>query len=809
MKIRRFLSLVLCLCMVMALFVGIPATANAEDVITYKVENGDYLFKICKNLGLDYYQCKNAIMILNGYTSELQLSRISVGQTIKLPASNAVAATVKASTTTTVATTTTAGSTTTVTTTSSTISGVPGAASAYNYAFYLVQHTVQYGQTLTTICNQYGTSYAAYSSMILAMNGLKSANSVWAGKTIYVPSATVPAAGAAYGVVAHTVANGQTMTSICAQYGISLANWSAVIQGLNTGINMNSVKVGQKVYIPTPISTVPSSGISTVPSTGAPSSPTAVNTGYEITFRDINTAEGTPYATVNGVNVSKAAAGSTIVVAGNSSTGYAIHTIDVYTGDGASKSTFLGNSFTMPSCNVRIKVNYKEAYGVVKNPTTNGTFEILVSGVPDHYALPGDKITVVPEPNTGFSVKKISVDGVALPASAKQKDGTWTFTMPTPAGKDVNVDVEFKDAEYKELSWNEVSGLTNGSFIVKVNNMQIPNKSGVAKDASVVVYLNPNPGIGADVTVTEKGTTNQIAVVAVSGNTYSFKMPEKDSQINIRYYNSTRYNINTRLVQENSGTVAYSVFGNNTFSALPGEEVTIIPVAANYYEFKEAYVRFANNNAAVAMTSPTSFIMPATDVNVFVEFGKVNEATKHAVTFVSGNYTGAITDDTGLQRQMFVQSEWVRVHFDFDHNKWKNIKVQYRLVGTEPWTDATALGNEWYRFQMLNGNVEVRALLEPFSNWVTIHLKNAVNSDGGVVVLLTASVDNVIAADGTIVENASKVVLTATVAEGYSFEGFTVSSGAKNELVKIDDTHSSYIIHWDDPASLTFEAKAS
>ena len=119
MKKNRLISLLLCLCMVLTFFTGLVSTANADDgnVISYTVENGDYLFKICRNLGIDYYQCKQAIMILNGFTTEIQLNRISVGQTIKLPASNAVASTVKGTTTTTttVSTTTTVGGTTTTT----------------------------------------------------------------------------------------------------------------------------------------------------------------------------------------------------------------------------------------------------------------------------------------------------------------------------------------------------------------------------------------------------------------------------------------------------------------------------------------------------------------------------------------------------------------------------------------------------------------------------------------------------------------------------------------------------------------------
>ena len=99
MKNKRFLSLVMAIVLAASLFAGISVTASADgEVVTYTVKSGDYLYKICKNQGLDYYACKSAIMILNGFTTETQLNRVYVGQQIKLPASNALAATVSTTT---------------------------------------------------------------------------------------------------------------------------------------------------------------------------------------------------------------------------------------------------------------------------------------------------------------------------------------------------------------------------------------------------------------------------------------------------------------------------------------------------------------------------------------------------------------------------------------------------------------------------------------------------------------------------------------------------------------------------------------
>ena len=94
MKTNRFISLLLCVVMIMSLFTGLAGSASADDVIVHEVQSGEIMLKICEKHGLNYYACKNAIMQLNGFTSEAQLGKLSVGQKIKLPASDALAGSV-------------------------------------------------------------------------------------------------------------------------------------------------------------------------------------------------------------------------------------------------------------------------------------------------------------------------------------------------------------------------------------------------------------------------------------------------------------------------------------------------------------------------------------------------------------------------------------------------------------------------------------------------------------------------------------------------------------------------------------------
>ena len=273
MKTNRFISLLLCVVMIMSLFTGLAGSASADDVIVHEVQSGEIMLKICEKHGLNYYACKNAIMQLNGFTSEAQLGKLSVGQKIKLPASDALAGSV--STTSAVVTSTTIGGTTMTTTTSY----VGTTATGGNIAYYLTAYTVQAGDTLAGICNKLGSNYYYYSPVILGINSLTNANYIRPGQVLLIPTSTP--GGAGYAVVAHQVQPGETTTSICNRYGVSYQAMRQLVNGLNRRDNMDKIYAGQTVYVPTTnagavATTVVSTGTTTTTTgtTAAASSPT-------------------------------------------------------------------------------------------------------------------------------------------------------------------------------------------------------------------------------------------------------------------------------------------------------------------------------------------------------------------------------------------------------------------------------------------------------------------------------------------------------------------------------------------------------
>ena len=133
---KRLISILLTVLMVMSLFSGMSLSAYADtttvltaDTIQYTMAEGDFVLRICQRLGLNYYTCKQAIMILNNI-NDGQWNKLPVGKVLTLPASDAdavlissgkavtgVGVTGSTGTTVTVPTTTTTTGTTTTTTT--------------------------------------------------------------------------------------------------------------------------------------------------------------------------------------------------------------------------------------------------------------------------------------------------------------------------------------------------------------------------------------------------------------------------------------------------------------------------------------------------------------------------------------------------------------------------------------------------------------------------------------------------------------------------------------------------------------------
>lgn len=604
MNTKRILSMVLAIILTVSLFAGITGTAYADDsqVITHTVSSGQYLQKICKSYGLTYDSCKKAIMLLNGFTSNTQLNRIYPGQVIKLPASDAIASTVRSEV---------------VIGNSSSSSGsstTPTTSNGDSVAYYLVQHTVKSGETLAGICNSLGSSYSQYANTILTINGISSVTHVYAGKTIYIPVTSKPTTGTYYSVVAHKVVSGETTTAICNTYGMNYSNNRTLVNGLNDGYNLNSIKVGQTIYVPT---------TKTISSSGGSGSSSSTTTGYAITIASSGT--GTAYATVNGATVTTAAKDAKVVINATTATSSVLKIEKVQRADTKALISFdeANDSFTMPNCAVIVTVSFTQGKAINKQVSGEGSFETYVNDTVASFTAPGKTVTVKTSPDSGYVTESVTVSGAVV---KKVANNTYTFTMPNSAA---NVVVKFKAATYYEVTVNYDSvgktTTTLGSAIAQVDGVKVTK---VAESAVVVVKGSPITGYIIDKVQYVYGSTTKNAT-KISDNEWSFEMPASKTDIVVVFGRNDRYNINTVLV-DTYGYASYKVKDDNgnlvdTNSAKAGESVYATVSSQEWWNVTLDSISYANGTATVPFEKPSAtcpyykFTMPAASVTVYTK----------------------------------------------------------------------------------------------------------------------------------------------------------------------------------------------
>ena len=113
-----------------------------------------------------------------------------------------------------------------------------GAAGATGDAF---MHTVKSGETLSGIAQQYGIAAAS----LAAANNIAEGDVIRIGQELVIPGLSRQAAIAA-SAVRHTVAAGESLSTIAQQYGVS----TAALMAFNDITDPNKILVGQVLLIP-------------------------------------------------------------------------------------------------------------------------------------------------------------------------------------------------------------------------------------------------------------------------------------------------------------------------------------------------------------------------------------------------------------------------------------------------------------------------------------------------------------------------------------------------------------------------------
>ena len=637
---KRLISMLLTVLMVASLFGGMSVSAYADEAYAtqeYTVKSGDTLLHICDKLGLNWYNCQAAINKLNNI-SEAQYRKLTVGQTIKLPATDADAAKiVKAGTSSSSST----GGTVITGGTGSSTSG-SSSASGVNAAYWLIPYTMQKGETVAGVCNALGINFTAYKDQIKTINNISAWNKVAAGKTLLLPSASAPAAGTScYAVVAHQIQKGETTYSICNQYGVSYNANASLMQTLNPNTSLTNIKYGKTLYIP--VATVITSGSSSSSGTGSSSGSSSSSGSGSSSGSSSSSGSGSSTTktyklssgtvkngkisfTVSGKTVTSAAAGSTVTIVATPDSMCGLESVSLKYADGSATPKVTDGSFTMPACDVVVNATFAKGYymGAI---SAHGTVTLYNNNVATTTAAKGAEITVKVSPDAGYTVSRIYVqknDGSKTIVKNDMKSGS-TFTMPDCA---VFVCVEYTETAGYKL--NKVNTDLKGSYKTLVNGSEVSKASA---GATVEIVCSPASGYAAedkDITVTSVAYNTKIAVV--NGK---FTMPSSDVNIEVAFQKSSQDKYALIAGSEYAGTVTFQVGGKETYTAIKGDTVTVNTSFRTGYDTLydlEKYVVTGAGNTQELKGSNT-FTMPGYDVTVTPVF-KHKEAT---ITEVKSN----------------------------------------------------------------------------------------------------------------------------------------------------------------------------
>ena len=552
---KRFISLLLTVLMILSLFSGLSihayaaTTAYGANTIEYTMGQGDYVLRICQKLGLNYYTCKDAIMILNNIYDG-QWNKLAVGRVLTLPASDydAVLITNGARTTTynsgAAATTANTGvaitgtATTGTVSTANTASFVQAQASADTLAYYLVPYTMSYGETVSGVCNNLGVNFSIFSPFIKQVNNIASWNRVKAGDTLIIPTPVCPSVGTScFGVMKHVVSSKDTAYGIVSSKGVSYAANELLLKALNQTDNLAAIKAGSNFFYPVPMTvSVPGTG-----NPGATSTTTTVTTTtdgngttttsttstsklYTLTS-GMSASDGIMLFYVNNQAVTAAPAGAKVSVLTDTNSGKAIQSLTVKHADGTADLYLSGDSFIMPSCNVRVDANIKSGHDINITSNYSGKAAASVGGVSVQSAVKGATV-VIKSTDPNYEIYSVSATYKKLISSSTKTalsvSSSNAFIMP-----DADVDVEITLRPVSTFAFY-VNDPANGSFYLQVNGSPVTR---AAKGAAVTVVAKADAGY-EPLTLSVKNH-NTGASLNVFSNT--FTMPAFDVDVEVTF----------------------------------------------------------------------------------------------------------------------------------------------------------------------------------------------------------------------------------------------------------------------------------
>ena len=527
---KRLICMLLFVLMIVSLFAGTSVSASAETVsystMTYRMVSGDYVLRICQRLDLNYYVCKTAIMKLNNINSDDQFRHLPVGKLLTLPSTDADAVVITtghgstAKTTTTTATSTAAAST--IAASTPTNATVSASSSGDPIWFWIVPYELHTGETLTDAMNALGMSGTDFRDSIKKINQIKDWGASRTDTSILLPTYYPPSSNfSRITVYAHMMRAGETPANVVTARGLNYTKIKGILDILNEKYGgVASVQTGQRLFYP-------------IASTGKVYGK-GTDGSYEL-LSDLNSADGTVEFYVDGTRVYGAKPGTTVKFVLKPAKGKAVKDIVLKFANGQADMFLTGDSFTMPSCDVRLSASFQSGHSITLQPNYEGRAAARVDGVNVSSAAKGARVMVV-STDPSLEIKELYVNYTTL-TGAKREQVTnidQGFVMPD---YDVTIEVVLGPVQTYNLFVID-DGVNdarigqainaNGKFSLQVNGVKVTS---AARGTEVKIVFEPDPGY----TVGAVWVFNHNANVPVGVFNNTFTMPNQDVDVGVRF----------------------------------------------------------------------------------------------------------------------------------------------------------------------------------------------------------------------------------------------------------------------------------
>ena len=218
--------------------------AGAIAITSHVVKTGETTYGICQELGISYSARYNMITALNPGKN---LDSIHTGDVLLFPAGGG---TIPSGGGSVVPSSSSSGYGGGYTPAAGKDSTTPAAVKPKEgVMYYITEITVKKDDTAYALVKAAGFDYTTYyADVLLSFNNLSSFDNLKEGDKLLMVSSS--ATGAKYAVTGVKVKDGDTVTKMCVDAGITYNNNVNLIAKLNPGVNINSIKTGDIIVLP-------------------------------------------------------------------------------------------------------------------------------------------------------------------------------------------------------------------------------------------------------------------------------------------------------------------------------------------------------------------------------------------------------------------------------------------------------------------------------------------------------------------------------------------------------------------------------